>query len=172
MNQLALPESSDLTPFAPGAFKTAAIFLIDKCKNVYIFVGDNYGNSKIFKILGGIRPSEEVINRIVAVASGYGAYVGLEGLYIPRPLSIMLLWKNTFRRCIEFTGGSHIISCLLSGVTIVLSLCPWFTPHNQIFPLGQVLLRITAKFFNNPEMGSEMITDNLEELLEGINGLL
>jgi len=65
-----------------------------------------------------LKPSDEIKNRIVAIAGGYGAYMGLDGFKIPRPVSILLLWKQTFNQCMMATNGSHIISCLLSFTTI------------------------------------------------------
>ena len=93
------------------------------------------------------------------------------GFYIPRPLSIALLYGRTFRKCMKYTGGRHIISCLLSGITIGLSLWPWFIPHNKIFPIGQILLRVTAFYFNCPVNDPNLITDNMEVLLGGVSGL-
>lgn len=163
--------SVDTKSLYPGFAKFGTVVFIKKTYKVYLFIKNRYGDSKLLELLENIKPSKHTLERLPFLATGYSIYMGENGKLIPKPMRIIIIWKETFQGCLKMSNGNQIASCLMAFAAVGLSMWPSFEHQNHFISIAQILIRLAHSSVVYSVTEVEEILEGIGYLTEGTYGL-
>jgi len=134
--------ADDTKALYPAISKFGTIIFIKKLTKLYRFTKDKYGTTKFIELLEKVKPSQEMLERIPTFTGSYLIYSGIDSQKIPRPISIIIFWKKTFRGCMRLSNGNQIASCLIAFAATAMTLSAFYKHRLYMLPIAQLLIRL------------------------------